>query len=392
MSESDSEISYESDSPPEHESSPSSPSLLSSLSSSESWPSSSDIFSPTQQLLPSESKESLKRVSQSHDARRALEMKHCQNAAFHDISSRPPSTSILCPNTTPGKEKLFDMVRLKPGMNVRIWKLLLPDNTAFHLVAEIVPFQKDAPSYTIGMVFDNRYLQKPTSGLLHWINKVAGKINTPDTLFDARLLHQKRHDVDGSAKFLELAATGLLTEKHIKTMRSLMMSSRVQKSHTSTTVSDNLKIPFVYSMVNSSIVTHYRMLASANISEYPVKGVFNCTSFIMYLFPDIVACGNFFMIADPSRCKALGVVDPSFAGCDARGLTLSERDIHRIVRRQMKETAINNKTPEGRAINKNKLTILNEYVKKKRSSLPVHQSPLKAKKQRMVERIPIGDM
>jgi hypothetical protein len=290
---------------------------------------------------PLQSEDGFKQVSRYHDSLRAAAMKQCQRDAIEDIRQRPSSKTLVLE-----REGVHKLANLKPGMNVRIWKLIslvgsLRDRVlnaerpwdstmATHLVAEIVPFNEDTASYTIGLQYDHDNMVKPQTSFIHLIAREAAQLETPDRSFDRKV--QREKNVKGNGKFLELAATGLLTSEHIKRLSSLVTTSKKSKYMVKGETA-------LYLLTENPIVTNYMKVASSKISDCPVNATFNCTSFLMYLFPDILMCRNLFMIADPTRCKALGVVDPSFAGCNKRGLTMSAKNVHADVMDQVMETA-----------------------------------------------------
>lgn len=92
-------------------------------------------------------------------------------------------------------------------------------------------------------------------------------------------------------------------------------------------------------MVGNPDVQSYQMITTAP----PPCGVspnhtYNCTSFMSYLFPELIYCANVLNIADPARCEALNVKSDLFVGCEGRGLALDPDALHAHVHSEVVRT------------------------------------------------------
>lgn len=265
-----------------------------------------------------EDRESSNALKLLRNEQRAKAFKECQDNAWHSIRNvRTETMSILSPDSTKRLNPL-----IKPGCTVRIWSCeALPHNfleklirtgacessISYHLAVEIVPIKRTAAkdvSFSIG--FMNQPAEKQKL-LLHMMENIYGVFRTPDTELNDRLARQydKKH-----AQFLYLVAVGELTQEHIDKLQKIIEQGRA--------------IRFPYSKqdsIFSPVYKTYRELSGLRSDTH------NCTTFVLDVFGDLVACRGSYFVANPAWCRSHNLSEENFPGCDDRGLVLHEDEV-----------------------------------------------------------------
>lgn len=273
---------------------------------------------------------------------------------------------------------------IEPGCTVRIWSLeKLADNlvegllkgrffcdvatVSAHLCVEIVPKQESEgaiTSFSLGYYYDDRHHNSKfddeadfprmkvheedmeverayynnLASMAHKWDRIPGVIKTPDTEFNQRLL--KQHG--DHRRFLYLVAVGELKQSHVDKLKQIIStSSRIEAWANGKAF-----------WIQSPMYHTYKEVSSTSSGKST-----NCTSFVLDIFYDILACRASFVIANPAWCRANNM--SRFPGCDKRGLIVDLRLADAPEARDRNEAPKRKRDPSPNGLNRKKRALSN---------------------------------